>query len=270
MKTKGCFITGTDTGVGKTLVTAGLAAVLMERYGKRVHLWKPVQTGVRPDDAEADSVRLKRGSGSDQPAETIATYTLDEPLAPWMAAERAGVKLQFDRLLEEGRRRMAAADILLAEGAGGLLVPITDRETVLDLAAAIGLPLLVVARAGLGTVNHTLLTVSQARHRGVPVAGVILNGCEPGAEREAEENARMIEHFGRVRVLGILPKIPVMTQADGVRRHEREPFPAERTDAGGENVRMPGDPDWREWRNVMAERVEFHSIFLENREAAGS
>jgi len=262
MKTIGCFITGTDTGVGKTLVTAGLAAALMERHGKRVHLWKPVQTGVRPGDADADSARLQRGSGSPQPAETIATYTLDEPLAPWMAAERAGVKLRFDRLLDEGRRRMAEADILLAEGAGGLLVPITDRETMLDLAAAIGLPLIVVARAGLGTVNHTLLTVSQARHRCVPVAGVILNGYERGAEREVRENARMIEHFGRVRVLGMLPRMPVSPGTDDFCRDDREKFCPDRTDAGDASDRMPGDPDWREWRKVVAERVEYDSIFL--------
>lgn len=228
MERRGLFITGTDTGVGKTKVTAGMAGALLRRpallgadpgrdglcSARPVRVWKPVQTGVAsPDECDADSFRLAFESGLPQGASEVASLTFADPLAPWMAARRAGRPLDYGALLAEGCRRLEAEardGFLLVEGAGGLAVPLTETKLVADLAAALGLPALIVARPGLGTVNHTLLTVAFARQCGIRVAGVILNeSAAGGADRfQVEENAEMIETFGRVPVVGKLPFVP--------------------------------------------------------------
>jgi dethiobiotin synthetase len=210
---KGIFITGTDTDVGKTQVTAGLAAAL-HRWQittrsdvdfRPITLWKPVQTGVQLGSVHADSYRLWKGSGLPVIEEEIASYTFPDPAAPWIAARRASETIVFEELVDEGRRRLEHPGLCLIEGAGGLLVPLTDCTTIADLAGSLGLPLLIVARAGLGTVNHTLLTVAYARQIGLPIAGVILNGYRKGQEASLQENKEMIERFGGVSVLGCLP-----------------------------------------------------------------
>lgn len=205
MAIKGWFVTGTDTGVGKTQVASGLAALAGNKLGIPVGLWKPVQSGVSPGSPNADSFRLKMGSGSLQDESEIVTVSLPEPLAPWMAARRSGAELDFAALVEEGHRRLAKESFLIVEGAGGITVPVTSRELMADLAQRLGLPLVIVARPGLGTVNHTLLTVSYARSRGLEISGVILNGCRDLEDPSVKENAMMIEHFGGVRVIGVLP-----------------------------------------------------------------
>ncbi|MDF2720918.1 MAG: bioD [Paenibacillus sp.] len=223
MKRSGLFITGTDTGVGKTRVTAGIAAALrrLTTEGRipdmGVKLWKPVQTGVASSqEQEADSFRLAYESGLTGQANAIASLTYPQPLAPWMAARRSGETIDYAALAEEGRSRMSAGGFLLVEGAGGLAVPLTDTKLIAHLAADLGLPLLIVARTGLGTVNHTLLTVAMARQYGLSVAGVVLNETAAGRVADAaaiEENAEMIEAFGHVPVLG---KLPWLEQQDGV------------------------------------------------------
>lgn len=222
MHRRGLFITGTDTGVGKTRVAAGMAAALrrLSAEGRfpatEIRVWKPVQTGVlSAGDRDADSFRLAAEGGLAQNPRDIATLTYAEPLAPWMAARRAGETIDYAALLADGRRRMGDGDFLLVEGAGGLAVPITDTKLIAHLAADLGLPTLIVARAGLGTVNHTLLTVAMARHYGIRVAGIVLNGGTVHVEADrlsVEENAEMIAAFGEVPVAGILPW---MEQADG-------------------------------------------------------
>lgn len=215
MNRRGLFITGTDTGVGKTSVTAGLAAVLREGVPVRdgynagnVQVWKPVQTGIPSAEApESDSYRLRKEGGLEQQERDIATLTLPDPLAPWMAARRIGETIDVDALLAEGRSRLSAGDFLLVEGAGGLAVPLTERHLVADLAAGLGLPLLIVARPGLGTVNHTLLTVAAAKQSGIPIAGIVLNGYRhTDTDMPAvRENAEMIETFSGIPVVGLLP-----------------------------------------------------------------
>lgn len=207
---KGLFVTGADTDVGKTWVTGALAAAINRRLGggerkQNLRLWKPVQSGVRMGEAHADSYRLVQGSGLPQQESDTVTITLGEPLAPWMAAERAGKPIEWDALAREGRQRLQADSPLLVEGAGGLIVPLTEQRLVADLAAALELPLLIVARPKLGTVNHTLLTVEYARQRGLQVAGIIMNGYEDEHDPMLKENRRMIETFGQVRVWGMLP-----------------------------------------------------------------
>jgi dethiobiotin synthetase len=181
-----------------------------------IRVWKPVQTGVvSAGHCDADSFRLAVEGGLTQKPRDIATLTYAEPLAPWMAARRAGETIDYAALLADGRRRLGDGDFLLVEGAGGLAVPITKTKLIAHLAAELGLPVLIVARAGLGTVNHTLLTVALARNSGIRVAGVVLNGAAAHTEADrlsVEENAEMIAAFGEVPVVGTLPWTE---QADG-------------------------------------------------------
>ncbi|MGG2198078.1 dethiobiotin synthase [Paenibacillus validus] len=231
---KGLFVTGTDTNVGKTWVTAALAAYTFRKLGglpSPVEIWKPVQSGVQLGDPDADSFRLAYGSGLPQTEPETVTITLREPLAPWVAAEREGKTIGWAALESEGRRRMTEGGPLLVEGAGGLLVPLTGDRTVADLALALGLPLLIVARATLGTVNHTLMTIECARSRGLDVAGVILNGYEEENDASLVDNVRMIERFGGTSVWATLPWMPM--------------------------ERMPSNPiEWGKWRNVWTELLE--------------
>lgn len=206
MLSNGMFITGTDTEVGKTFVAAGLANVLQRRLNRQVHLWKPVQSGAKLGDSHADSYRLKLGSGTEQKEADIVTYTLPAPLAPWIAATKAGVEVDYAKLIEEGKRRRDLHEFVIVEGAGGLLVPITAQHTVASLTQDLELPLIIVARAGLGTVNHTLLTISHARRMGIPIKGVIFNRCTNKARDTVKDNILMVEQFGEVPVLGVLPE----------------------------------------------------------------
>lgn len=219
-KRQGFFITGTDTEVGKTQVTAGLAAVFRRQMNARslddtgaqdIRLWKPIQTGVQVGKPDADSFRLKAGSGisAEQSEENMVSITLPEPLAPWIAARRSGLDIDFEALVREGKERLRSGGFWLVEGAGGLGVPLTAQHMMVNLAAGLDLPLLIVARAGLGTVNHTLQTVAFARQYGLEVAGVILNGYHVGADEErVDENAEMIERFAGVHVVAKLPWLP--------------------------------------------------------------
>lgn len=213
----GLFVTGTDTEVGKTVVASVLAAAVHRRLRDsekdnrepfKVGVWKPVQTGVQPGSPEADSARLVNGSGLPMAETDAVSHTFPDPVAPWMAAQRLGERIVFNSLVEEGCSRQRENDFLIVEGAGGLAVPLTDRHMMLHLAAELKLPLLIVARPGLGTVNHTVLTAAYARSAGIEVAGVIMNGYRDGQAAAMAENAMMIERFGEMPVLGKLPWMP--------------------------------------------------------------
>jgi dethiobiotin synthetase len=179
------LVTGTDTGVGKTHVGCGLVRAL-RAGGRSAAVRKPAETGcpaaAEPDDALAggdlhpvDAAALAAAAGGGETLAAICPYRLAEPLAPGVAARRAGIAIDVDRLADEMRRRAAEVDVLLVEGAGGLLVPIDARRSFADLAVAIGASLVVVVAARLGAINHTLLTLEAARARGLPVAGVVVN-----------------------------------------------------------------------------------------------
>lgn len=203
------FITGTDTGVGKTWVGAALATLLTRR-GMRVGVLKPVETGWPADPAraerETDGALLKRAADDPDPLERIVPFRYAEPLAPAVAARRSGCPVEIDvvgRVLEAKR---AAFDVVLVEGAGGLLVPIADGVSTLDLVVHLRLPVLVVAGNRLGVINHTLLTVECAGSAGLAVVGVLLNEVSPEAPdlarlTNAEELARLLG----ARWLGHLP-----------------------------------------------------------------
>ena len=203
---RGLFVTGTDTGVGKTEVAVAIVAGARAR-GLDVGAMKPAQSGVE-DGLPTDADRLRAAAGGADPAELVCPYSLRAPLAPAVAARLEGVEISFAHLLAcaaELCRRHAA---LVVEGAGGLLVPLTERETYADLAVALGMPVLVVARAGLGTVNHTALTCEALRARGLAVAGVVLNRACAGTDPSEPHNAAEIERLTGVRVMASLPHEP--------------------------------------------------------------
>jgi dethiobiotin synthetase len=214
----GMFVTGTDTGVGKTQVAAGLAAIINQKIKGTVQLWKPVQTGTQLGDHEADSYRLASLSGLGQEEQDVVSYTYPDPLAPWMAARRIGKPLDYNALVEEGRRKQKEADFLMIEGAGGLAVPLTESRLIADLAADMKLPILIVARPGLGTVNHTILTAAYARQAGLDVVGIVLNGYQTEGIQQMKENVEMIEAFFGEKVLGCLPWLSIKQNASSLQQ----------------------------------------------------
>jgi dethiobiotin synthetase len=192
MTLPGLMVVGTDTGVGKTLVAAAIARSLVTG-GRRVGVLKPVATGARRlatgwqcDDAE----RLIAAVGGGVPLERVAPILFEEPLAPPVAARRVGQPLErgpVDRAVRDALQWWSAhAEVIVVEGIGGLLCPLAEDTTVVDLAVALDYPLVVVARRGLGTLNHTLLTVEAARRRALRIAGLVLNSPEPDTGSPAE------------------------------------------------------------------------------------
>lgn len=171
---RGCFVTGTDTGAGKTMLAAAIAAAL-HAGGERVAAYKPVVTGLdEPDELwPADHVLLAAVTGA-QPQEVCAT-TFGPAVSPHLAAELAGVELSLDALVAAARAAAQRADVVVVEGVGGLLVPFDATHCVRDLAVALGLSVIVAARPGLGTINHSLLTVESARSAGLDVRAVVLS-----------------------------------------------------------------------------------------------
>jgi dethiobiotin synthetase/malonyl-CoA O-methyltransferase len=180
---KGVFVTGTDTNVGKTIVSAWLVRSWHADY------WKPIQSGT-DEGLDADRV------GALAPGAIIhpSTYLLKAPLSPHEAARLEGVEIELDAV-----RPPEVRGRLVIEGAGGVLAPLNTQDRIIDLIAKLGLPAIVVARSTLGTINHTALTVEALQRRDVPIAGIILNGPPNPANRQA------ITHFTGIRVVGELP-----------------------------------------------------------------
>ena len=195
------FVTGTDTGVGKTLVTAAILAAA-KRRGLRVSALKPAETGCQTDPlgelAPSDARFLATALGFPANESVPCVYRFELPAAPAVAARHAGQTISFAEISRVFRRERARhPDLLLVEGAGGLLVPFTERETAADLAMLLELPLVVVARPGLGTINHCALTIECARHRGLDVAGFLFSHAQrettkdPTIRTNAAEIARL-------------------------------------------------------------------------------
>jgi dethiobiotin synthetase len=209
----GLFVTGTDTGVGKTVLTAGLTLALRAR-GLDAGVAKPVQSGALAGDPEGDAALLKRWTGVPESVDEIASFCFAAPLAPLVAAELEGRVVSLADAARAVGDVAARHETVLVEGAGGLLVPAGPGWTIGDLAAELDLPLLVVARAGLGTVNHTALTVLAARQLGVEVVGVVLNGA---ADESSRENGRLIEDLVDAPVLGRTPALEGELTPEGLR-----------------------------------------------------
>lgn len=199
---RGIFITGTDTNVGKTVVSAALMLRYLEETTLRY--WKPVQTGIEADDDSAEVGRLTTGKAPPYDNEILDVgVRLPHPVSPHLAARIAGRRITVGTLVDTIHSANQAAGPRaprwIVEGAGGVLVPLNERETIADLIVALNLPALIVARSTLGTINHTLLTIEALRRRMVSVAGVIMVG-EP-----AEENRMAIERYGAAEVIAELP-----------------------------------------------------------------
>ena len=207
--TKGIFITGTDTGVGKTLLAASLAAFLRDR-GYRVGVMKPAETGCPESDGTLipqDALRLKEAAGCAEPIETICPYSFAEPLAPSIAAERSNRKIDVDLLLSTYGEISAKYDVTLVEGAGGLMAPLLPSYTYADFARVLKLPVLVVAANKLGVINHLLLTLEHASCRGLKVLGYVLNRISNENSLAAETNREVLFGLTGVPCLGELPFI---------------------------------------------------------------
>ncbi len=203
---QGLFITATDTGAGKTHVTAAACRAL-RREGRPFRVCKPVATGAERVGGRClaeDTRRLAEAAG-ERDLDAVTPWMFPVPAAPPVAARLAGASLTLDGLAGAVRRRAAEGVPVLVEGVGGLLCPLTERETVADLVAALGLRLLVVARRSLGTLNHTLLTMEVARARGLRVAGVVVSEttpvCGPAEETNVEELRRRLD----VPLLAVAP-----------------------------------------------------------------
>lgn len=210
---KNFFIVGTDTDVGKTVVTAGLAMCLSSR-SLRVGVMKPVASGcVAFGDnlVSKDAVFLMEAAQNQFPALT-SPIRLKEPLTPFVAAEIENVEIDISKIFFAYRELTKNYDMVLVEGIGGLLVPLKQNYMVSDLIQDLKIPVIVVGRIGLGTINHTLLTIEALRSRGIEIAGVILNGLDPHNSSPAElTNPRMIEMCGMVPILGVLPKVEMLS-----------------------------------------------------------
>jgi dethiobiotin synthetase len=233
----GVFVTGTDTGIGKTVLSALLLAEIRRRSLNAAPI-KPVQTGCGgaatgtrqqalgnsnppclvpsasclavPDlDYSLSMAEMKV---SDEDYRTMAPYTFEPACSPHLAAELAGTEIEIAEMVIAARTLASEYEFIVAEGAGGVLVPLNRRETMLDLMQALRLPVIIAAHPGLGTINHTLLSIQALRSDGLDIAGVVFVAGEPGeAGLIEEDNGITIEHFGKVPVLGTIPFCPQLT-----------------------------------------------------------
>jgi dethiobiotin synthetase len=206
---RGLFVTGTGTGVGKSVLAAAICAALVAR-GERVAAFKPALTGL--DDPSnvfpRDHELLAAAVGGRQAPRDVAPYRYGPALSPHLAAALAGETIDPDVLLRAAHASAASADVLVCEGVGGLLVPLADGYLVRDLAVALGLPVLVAAHPGLGTINHTLLTIEAARAAGLHVAGIVMTPWPESPEPIAVSNRDTVAELAGVAVSGLAPTEP--------------------------------------------------------------
>jgi len=204
---RGLLVTGTGTGVGKTVVAGAIVATLHGR-GERVAAYKPVVTGLDEPAAPGwphDHVLLAAAAGTG--AQAVTPHVFGPAVSPHLAAELAGVELDVGSMVVAASAAAAEADadVLVVEGVGGLLVPLTPAHTVRDLAVALGFALVVAAHPGLGTINHTLLTVEAARAAGLTVTGVVLTPWPSAPDAMARSNRATIARLGAVDVTTLPP-----------------------------------------------------------------
>jgi dethiobiotin synthetase len=189
------FVTGTDTGIGKTVTSALLCAALDAVY------WKPIQTGSREGTDRATVMRI---AGLSRERTISEAYCFAPPVSPHLAARLAGERIDLRAIKMP---KLSEAENLIVEGAGGVLVPVNEGQSMIDLMRRLRLPVLLVARSSLGTINHTLLSVAALHAARLEVRGVIVVG------KPNEENRKAIEHYGDVRVIGIIPPLRKLNRA---------------------------------------------------------
>jgi dethiobiotin synthetase len=219
---RGVFVTGTDTGVGKTVIVAGLLRAIRDAGIDAIPM-KPVQTGAERANGQLVSADLAfclhvgQLALSADDGELMCPYRFETACSPHLAAEIAGTRIDLKKLAGCLQRLQAKHGAVIVEGAGGVLVPVNESETMLDLMRALDLPVLLVGKAGLGTINHTLLSLGELRRAGLDVAGVVLNSAEPIADGFiVKNNVETIERFGGVKVLGVLEALPASQLHDEI------------------------------------------------------
>ena len=212
---RGVFVTGTGTEVGKSVVAAAICAALGAR-GERVAAFKPVVTGLHDEPGQfgRDHELLASAANAGQAPEDVAPYRFGHPVSPHLAAELAGEVIEPSELVAAARNAAAGGAsterdrMLVCEGVGGLMVPITPGYLIRDLAVDLGLPVVITARTGLGTINHTLLTIDAARAAGLRVSAVVMTPWPGGPSAVERSNREAIERLGGVQVSGLPPTTP--------------------------------------------------------------
>lgn len=206
---RGLFVTGTDTGVGKTVVAGAICAALVAR-GVRVAAFKPVVTGIddEPGEWPPDHELLAAAAGGGQSPAKVSPARFGPPVSPHLAAELAGTVLEPRMLVEAARRAAGEADLLVCEGVGGLMVPLTPGYLIRDFAVDLALPVVVAARPGLGTISHSLLTVEAARAAGLRVAAVVMTPWPEAPSPMEASNRQTVERLGGVEVHGLARTTP--------------------------------------------------------------
>jgi len=211
--TKGFFITGTDTGVGKTIISAALIKAA-HMLGLKACGMKPIETGCKQTENRegndslipSDGAFLREITGTDESIDLITPVRFENPLAPLPASEIEDKPIDLDKIKTAYRELSSRYDVIIVEGIGGLLVPINREYFVIDLAKDFGFPIIVVSKPGLGTINHTMLTVNYAIKEGLDVAGIIINYTRPPEKTLAEvTNPGIIRQISSVPLLGVFP-----------------------------------------------------------------
>ena len=193
---KGFFITGTDTGVGKTFI----CSLLMQKYN--FDYWKPVQTG---KFTENDTLYIKENSSVKKNRFHKPIYTFKKPLSPHLASSYERISINIKRI-----KKPKSNKPLIIEGAGGILVPLNKKDLIIDLIKKFKLPVIIVSKSILGTINHTLMTLEILKKSKINIFGVILNNIKN--KKEGDENAKSIEDFGNIKVLGQISSINHITK----------------------------------------------------------
>ena len=210
----GIFITGTDTNVGKTIVTAALSLAVQEQ-GIQVGLMKPVETGKYPSLQNSDSNRLRLSLQPNPFPPLSNSYQFPDPLAPLAASKRAQQPIDLERIKSHYEEIRIKSELVLVEGAGGILVPLTDQFNVRDLISFLGLPVIVVTRSTLGSINHTLLTIEALRKKHIQILAIMLNQSTVLSGTEIERmqinsTIQLIREHSGVRVFGPLLFNPII------------------------------------------------------------
>jgi dethiobiotin synthetase len=207
---KALFITGTDTGVGKTTIAASIAAFLSVRKEMNIGVMKPFESGLSKRNKDLlpwDAICLREASGSTDDLDDISPYTFEAPLAPEVAAGLEHVQIDIDMVDRIYKKIVKKHDVTIIEGAGGVMVPIKRGFFYADLIQKWSLPTLVVSRIGLGTINHTLLTCNHLESRGIKVVGVILNNSDGTGDLATKTNPEALKRYLKVPMLGVFPYV---------------------------------------------------------------
>jgi len=214
---KTLFITGTDTGIGKTVVSMCLCAYLSLRRGMNVGVMKPFESGLTEGGQEArsrDSVLLREASGSTDSLKKINPYAFEAPLAPEVAAELEHRVIDLDNIDRIYRDLSGAHDVVVIEGAGGVMVPIKKDFFYADLIRRWDAPVIAASKLGLGAINHTLLTTRFLESQGINIAGVILNNAGNEAGIASQTNPGVLKRYLRAPFLGVLPYLADVTKKE--------------------------------------------------------